>query len=273
MKKLVLVWHPVIKGVGRKRQLMSSRDLWTVIGRAKSDVSFRDRLFPHFDQTVKDEGYELSDAEIVQAKRALDDGPSATGPATATGSNIMMERLAFETNIGKKRLEQQLERVADLSNYAVNILKQTIGSATLTFKTISLMNVILFGVGIGLFLFAALYAVISSEKIYSLVFGGLGTVTFISLFILTPMEKSQNALSNLVQVEISFMNYFEQMSFWENFALTPQGNPPAPSPANIEKASDMLQKRSMETIDLLQKYVESDSKPPSEKRANPINGK
>jgi hypothetical protein len=53
---------------------MSSRDLWTVIGRAKSDVSFRDRLFPHFDQTVKDEGYELSDAELVQAKHALDDG-------------------------------------------------------------------------------------------------------------------------------------------------------------------------------------------------------
>ena len=37
---------------------------------------------------------------------------------------------------------------------------------------------------------------------------------FISIFILTPMEKSQNALSNLVRVEISFMNYFEQMSLF-----------------------------------------------------------
>ena len=44
---------------------MSSHDLWTVIGRAKSDLGFRDRLFPHFNQTVKDEGYELSDAEIM----------------------------------------------------------------------------------------------------------------------------------------------------------------------------------------------------------------
>jgi hypothetical protein len=131
------------------------------------------------------------------------------------------------------------------------------------------MNVIMFAVGIGLFLFAAFYAVFSNEKIYSLVFGGLGTVTFISLFILTPMEKSQNALSNLVQVEISFMNYFEQITLWENFALTPQGNPPAISPANLDKASEMLQKRSMETIELLQKYIETKTTLPSEETPGP----
>jgi hypothetical protein len=247
---------------------MSSHDLWTVIGRAKLDFGFRDRLFPHFDQAVKDEGYELSDKEIMEAKRALSDGSTAA-PATASQSDIMMDRAAFETKIGKQRLEQQLKRIGDLSDYTVFILKDTIGSATLTFKTIRWMNVILFAVGIGLFLFAAFYAAFSSQKIYSLVFGGLGTVTFISLFILTPMEKSQNALSNLVQVEISFMNYFEQITFWESFALTPQGNPPTLSPANIDKASEMLQKRSMETIEMLQKYIETETKLPSEKTDEP----
>jgi hypothetical protein len=101
------------------------------------------------------------------------------------------------------------------------------------------------------------------------VFGGLGTVTFISIFILTPMEKSQNAFSSLVQVEISFMNHFEQVSLWETFAMTPQGNPPAPSPANMDKASEMMQKRSMETIELLQKYVENYSKGYPEKGRKP----
>ena len=248
---------------------MSSHDLWTVIGRAKSDLGFRDRLFPHFDQTVKDEGYELSDAEIMEAKRAISDGSTVAAPATAAASDIMMDRAAFETKIGKQRLEQQLKRIGDLSEYTVCILKDTIGSATLTFKTIRWMNVIMFAVGIGLFLFAAFYAVFSNEKIYSLVFGGLGTVTFISLFILTPMEKSQNALSNLVQVEISFMNYFEQITLWENFALTPQGNPPAISPANLDKASEMLQTRSMETIELLQKYIETKTTLPSEETRGP----
>jgi hypothetical protein len=44
------------------------------------------------------------------------------------------------------------------------------------------------------------------------------------------------------------MNYFEQITFWEAFAVAPEGNSPALSPANIDKASEMLRKRSMETI-------------------------
>jgi hypothetical protein len=145
-------------------------------------------------KTVKDEGYELSDAELVQAKHALDDRP--TPAATATASDIMTERLAFETKIGKQRIELQLKRINDLSDYTVHLLKDTIGSATLTFKTISFMNVILFAVGIGLFLFAAFYGAFSREKIYSLVFGGLGTVTFISFFILTPWKVAECALQS-----------------------------------------------------------------------------
>jgi hypothetical protein len=53
------------------------------------------------------------------------------------------------------------------------------------------------------------------------------------------------------------MNYFEQITFWENYALAPKGNPPAPDPANIREASEQLQRRSQETIALLQNYVET----------------
>ena len=53
------------------------------------------------------------------------------------------------------------------------------------------------------------------------------------------------------------------------FALTPQGNPPAISPANLDKASEMLQKRSMETIELLQKYIETKTTLPSEETRGP----
>ena len=51
--------------------------------------------------------------------------------------------------------------------------------------------------------------------------------------------------------------------------MTPQGNPPAPSPATMDKASETMQKRSMETIELLQKYVENYSKGYSEKGREP----
>ncbi len=54
------------------------------------------------------------------------------------------------------------------------------------------------------------------------------------------------------------MNHFEQMTFWEAYALTPTpgSNPPAPDPARIERASSELQDRTSTTLRLLQKYVE-----------------
>jgi len=118
-----------------------------------------------------------------------------------------------------------------------------------------------------LFVAAALSgAILKDRTAYSLMLAGLGAANFIALFLLGPIEKTQNALSNLVQVEISFMNYFEQIMFWEGYALLPKGFPPAPDPANIEKASLSLQQRSQETIELLQTYVESS---PEKKQASP----
>lgn len=251
---------------------MSTTDLWTVIGRAKSDPDFQARLFPHFEQTIQQEGYKLSESEIAQAKQALNDMPPLMSPAAPMPlpfpppmplipEKMILERFEIETQIGKQRIEQQLKRNIDLGEFTVDILKKTIHSASATFKTVTWMNTIMFSVGIGLFVFAAFYAAFSHEKIYSLIFGGLGAATFVSLFILRPTEQSQNALSNLVQVEISFMNFFEQITLWEGYALTPQGNPPLPNPANIERASEMLQKRAAETINVLQKYVEIHATP------------
>lgn len=233
---------------------MRQRDLWTVIGRAKADDDFGSRLFRDFRQALADEGYHLDEGEIDTAKRLLSD--SRPGPPP----QAMLERFAFETKLAQERMTKQVERMNDLGTYTVQILKNTLNNAAYTFKTITWMNVVMFVVGIALFLFAAFYAAFSQEKIYSLVFGGLGTINFVALFLLGPIEKSQNALSNLVQVEISFMNYFEQITFWENFAIAPRGDPPAPDPANIEKASAMLQMRSRETIEMLQKYVEGQLK-------------
>jgi hypothetical protein len=229
---------------------MSQQELWIVVGRAKVDPEFNGRLFRNFRQELAEQNYRLNDNEIEIAQQVLsDNSPSSMPPA-------MSESFAFENKLKQERMSKQVERLNELSMYTVKILKDTLGNAAGTYKIIIRMNVVMFVVGIGLFLFAAFYAVFSKEKIYSLIFGGLGTVSFITLFLLGSIEKSQSALSNLVQVEISFMNYFEQISFWESFALMPKGNPPVLNEANIEKASEMLQLRSREIIDMLQKYVE-----------------
>jgi len=256
---------------------MSQPELWAVIGRANVDNEFREQLFHNFRQVLAEQRYQLDDKEIETAKQVLSNNGTSVASQSRVNSNsidalsqsmpgsayadsqaeLMRENLAFENKLKQDRMTQQIERIKDLSSYTVDILKNTLGNAARTYKTISAMNVVMFAVGIMLFVFAAFYAAFSKEKIYSLIFGGLGTVSFITLFLLGSIEKSQNALSNLVQVEVSFMSYFEQITFWETFAFMPQGYPPVINPANIEKASAMLQERSQQIVDMLQKYIET----------------
>ena len=239
---------------------MSQNDLSRLLSRAQNDHALRNRLFQNFPQTLTEEGYELTDSEIQDAKRALSDAPALPPPPfpgfSGPPPDLLRKQMEMDLEARKRVTETNLSRMAELSSYTVQILKSTLNNAARTYKTITWMNVVMFGVGIGLFVMAAVYGVVAERKIYSLVFGGLGAITFVSLFLVGPIEKSQNALSNLVQVEISFMNYFEQIAFWEAFASRPEGNPPMPSTANIEKASEMLQQRARDTIELLQKYVE-----------------
>ncbi len=231
---------------------MSQTDLSKLLDRAASDPILCHRLFQNFSRTLMEEGYQLTESEIESAKRDLSDVPNPPRQPYPP----------FPTNPGpppefiQRQMEIGLTRMADLSSYTVEILKTTLNNAARTFKTITWMNIVMFGVGIGLFVVAAVYGVVAERKVYSLLFGGLGTLSFAVLFLLGPIERSQNALSNLVQVEISFMNYFAQMGYWETYAMRLEGFPPMPTTANIEKASEMLQERAKDTIELLQKYVE-----------------
>lgn len=230
---------------------MSTEDLWAVIGRSRVDLSFGGQLHSDFERAIKEAGYDLTPEEIRMAKEAISAVP--TMPSTPDLIQFQQEKM-------KERLSSQVKRINELGEYTVQILKETLNNAAKAYVTITRMNYVMFFTGIGLFIFAALYGAYFQEIIYSLVFGGLGAASFIALFLVGPIEKTQIALSNLVQVEVAFMNFFEQISFWENFALTPTGNPPAPNPANLEKASQALQDRTKETIALLQKYVENISR-------------
>jgi hypothetical protein len=161
----------------------------------------------------------------------------------------------------RKRVKAQSDRMIDLNQFTVMILKETIGHSAATYKRVTLMNQVMFWMGVSLFGCAALHAAVFREIHFSGVFAGLGTASFIGFFFLGPIQKTQVALSNLIQAEIAFMNYFEQISFLESYAGIPKENAPGLlDPERMEKASDMLQTRSRETIELLQKYLEDDAK-------------
>lgn len=231
---------------------MSKEDLWTVIGRAKVDWDFGSDVMSDLKKATETYGYKLNNEELAQAQEGLTDKPT-TGPKID-----WLEDFNFQRDLGRKRLESQFKRMERIGEYTLEILTSTLNNARRTYKTITVMNTVMFIVGISLFVFAAAYAVFSrDQKIYSLVFAGLGVANFITLFVTKPIEQTQNALSNLVQVEIAFMNYWQQLTFWENVALSPRRDLPGPDPVNIEKSSIALQERSEQTMRLLQTYVET----------------
>lgn len=219
---------------------MSSEDMFAVIGRSRADINFGARLSEDFEQAVKDEGYHLSAEEIVIAKQNIPFAP-------------ISPPVAVPDELQKKRTEKTANEFADLN---ISIHRSTFENASTTYRHVSLMSYVMFGTGIGLFIFAALYGALSQQLTYTFVFAGLGAVNFIALFILKPMDKSQEALSNLLQAEIAFMNHSNQLWLWSMYAA-PKGNPPQMDPASIRIASEELQKRTAETMELLQKYLEA----------------
>jgi len=247
---------------------LSKEDLDKVIARAKTDQDFARGLARDFGAVIKFAHYELDPSEIEIAKQKLKEvltsSHSSSTDANPPGQLPFMADFEFMQELQRKKLTSQLERMIKISNYTADMLKDTLDNARRAYFRITWMNTIMFVSGMSLLIFAALYAAFSQQqKIYSLVFGGLGVANFVTLFIMKPIERTQAALSNLVQVEVAFMNYFEQITIWDAFAGQPKGNPPALDLGNIEKASLVLQERSRETIELLQRFIEDQPNEPN----------
>jgi hypothetical protein len=234
---------------------MSREDVFTVIGRSRIDLDFNASLLRNFADALKEGGYHLDNNEVEQAKRAImQPTPHFPGwlpqPDPAQIVQIRQEQTDMLLDLMKRR--------KNLTAKMHEVVEQTFNRAVQTYYSISLMNKIMFATGIGLFIFSALYAVIAREKVYSLLFGGLGVASFVSLFLLGPVERIQKALSNLVQVEIAFMTFFDQIIWWEQVASTPGQSPAGgPDKDNLEKASKGLHSSCQAIIELLETYVES----------------
>jgi hypothetical protein len=235
---------------------VSSEDLWKVVGRARFDLDFGGKLKQDFEGTVREAGYELSPTELSDARVAVD--RLLLDPGTGTLPPQMVPLGPADVDKMRRLRTEQLERMSNFSNYMYETVKKTFGYASLTYKSIIWMNWLTFITGIGLFGFSAIYALYAEAKVYAVLFAGLDVSSFVTSFLLRPPEQTQNALSNLVQTEIAFMNYFDQQSFWEGYANIPHGMPPAPDPANIEKASAALMERARQTIEMLERYAAED---------------
>jgi hypothetical protein len=230
---------------------MSEKDLFDIIGRFNRDVKFAGQLLRNFDQAVLDNGYLLDADEMSKAKASFNKTDGTPLPPEGETSHISSESQAFTP---EQLLQQQdaLKRSSDLQAFTLGIFKGTLNNAKLTYQLITVMNGVMFCMGVGLFLFAAIYGTVSQNGKFTAALAGLGTASFITLLMITPIDKIQDALSNLIQAEVAFMNYYEQMIFLEGFALGAWAGS-----ENVKKASDLLQERTGQTLELLQTYLEN----------------
>lgn len=243
---------------------MSVEQMWTVIGRGKSENIFRGRLQGDPEGTLKSAGYELTDEERARAENLIFSPdpvslpPLPGSPGTADAA-LQQEKNRFLMD----QMKRQAKSVEDMMGHIRESIRQTFSDAHMTYRAINWMNWIMFGTGISIFIAAAVYGIVAHEARYSLLFGGLGAATFITQFLTNPIRKTQIALSNMVQTEITIMNYIEQMMILELITQIPQMNPangmPMPDANNIERASSAIQARAREAVDLLQHYVNADA--------------
>ncbi len=253
---------------------MSQDDLFKALGRYQLDLAFSAGLQTNAEGTLKAAGYNLEPDEREQltnlamasnaSQRELLVNPEfpTAMPQGGGGAGQPPPELA------KKYWEEQhrfmirtINLRLSLTEKALDVVNKTFDRAGSTFASITWMNRIMFAVGIGLFLYAAYLAQSTHAQVYPFLFGGLGAVNFITLFMFKPIERTQKALANLVQVQVAFMTYFDQISWWESLAQMGLNVMP-PDPSKIEQASAGLQQRTLETLELLQRFVE-EAKPPS----------
>ena len=239
---------------------MSKEDLWTVVGRAKSDLAFSAEATQNFERAISNAGYQLDQNELAFARTQIQSPPPMPYAPGMPPGQTDPEDMALQREMRRKTAM----RVLDLWQSVTDSVKATLKSAASTYRAVTMMNMLMFGAGLALFILAAIYGAVSGKLLYSAVFCGLGAGSFVSLFLSGAIDKTQCAISNLVQIDIAFSSYLEQVTFWEAYAQRPKvpppfGMPPLPELENIEKASAGLQQAALETIQLLQDYVETSS--------------
>jgi hypothetical protein len=152
-------------------------------------------------------------------------------------------------------IAERIEANVILQKTAENALIDAINRAKMTQDWILLANKIMFYFGIFLLLSAIYVAVYTDKSAYSILFGGVGFLQIVASFFIGSMERSQKAISDLIQVEVIYLNYFEQVALWENYA-SKLDNSYNIDNANIEKAADKIHSCAKDSLVMLQEKVE-----------------
>ena len=156
----------------------------------------------------------------------------------------------------RKVLDLQLAASKDLQETAIRELKAGIKKAKTTQSVILVLNIIMFFFGMILISVAVYGGFTNMNPVYGILFGGVGFADLVATFFIGAMQRSQKSISDLVQIEIAFLNYFEQVALWEQYAAV-RNEKGKVHKENLAEAATKIQASTAQTLELLQKYVEA----------------
>jgi hypothetical protein len=128
-----------------------------------------------------------------------------------------------------------------------------------SFAIFTWLNVVLFGVGIGLLVAGAVVGILKGEEIFTAMFGAGGLATTLGFFLVNPLKRISNAAADQSQLRTVVFGFWAQLANWRTELLAPAQSLDYDT---IRKVNLEVQKTMEHAAGLLQKYVEMKIKEP-----------
>jgi hypothetical protein len=180
----------------------------------------------------------------VEVERARDGYVAAIGKSLKT----FCKKGEKKKNDPKKGQKEHLERI---ERESVKIMK----TAALCYETNRVINLIVVGIGVVLISNSIAYGWTHGVNQWSLFSGGLGIISFVTLFFTKPQQYITNALGNLAQIQVIYKSYCLQIDAMLDYHVRNE----SASIEEIVAVNEVLQSITDKAIKLIQYNVESET--------------
>jgi hypothetical protein len=252
---------------------VASENLEKALGRAIFDDNFRRKWLGDFDNQADE--LDIADVrERIKAEHLLRDfekykiekgsekkietvePKKEKGPQISINENVSDKKSQVQ-NSEKNKSEQvnkEGESPERINDYVFSIFKQSIEDSRKFLKKITYIGYGIFVTGIAFFALAFLSGIGlfgSSVSVTSaIIFGIVGVLTCGIYLLYDPTRRVQLGVSNILKIEMIFMNFWNQVNFWK-----PYGN--SEEDMKKKEASDQMHLAAKTSIEFLQQYLDS----------------
>jgi hypothetical protein len=137
-----------------------------------------------------------------------------------------------------------------------------------SFTIFTILNICLFGVGIGLLVAAAVVGLVKGEEQITAMFGAGGLATILGVFIADPIKKIGNSAADQSQLRTVVFGFWVQLANWRTELLAPADQLDFNT---IKDVNEEVQRAMQQAVRLLERYAEDHGKPAATQATQPAN--